>query len=255
MAACPTRFERAHPDTGQIHEIYICPTEEALHRAVVEDFRAAVEATLSAYEDFHAVLAGGRTPRGAYALLAQEGRDLPWERIHLYWSDERAVPPDHPDSNYRMVREALLDFVPIPPENVHRIPGEQPPERAAEHYEAVLAHLPRPFDWVLLGLGSDGHTASLFPGTEAVHETRRRAMAVYAPSQKQWRITLTPPVFNAAARVRFLVTGEAKAQAIRAVIAGPYQPDQWPAQILHPPQPIRWFLDARAAFLLRAPSL
>jgi len=254
MAVCPTRFERMHPYTGQVHEVHLCPTETDLHRAVVEDFRAAVEATLKVYEDFHAVLAGGRTPRGAYALLAQEGRDLPWERIHLYWSDERAVPPDHPLSNYRMVRETLLDGVPIPPENVHRIPGEQPPEQAAAHYEAVLARLTRPFDWVLLGLGPDGHTASLFPGTEAIHETRRRAMAVYAPSQKQWRITLTPPVLNTAARVRFLVAGEAKAAAVQAVITGPYQPDRWPAQILHPPQPIRWFLDASAAALLLAPS-
>lgn len=254
MAACPTRFERVHPDTGQIHEVHLCPTEEALHQAVVEDFRAAVEATLSIYEDVHAVLAGGRTPRGAYTLLAQKGRDLPWERIHLYWSDERAVPPDHPLSNYRMVWETLLKEVSIPPENVHRIPGEQPPEKAAVLYEAVLARLPRPFDWVLLGLGPDGHTASLFPGTQAIHETRRRAMAVYAPAQKQWRITLTPPVFNAAARVRFLVTGESKAPAIRAVISGPYHPDRWPAQILHPPRPIRWFLDTGAAALLMDPS-
>lgn len=247
MVVCPTRFERTHPESGQVHRVVVCATPEALHRAVVADFLSAVEETLKGYDTFHAALAGGNTPRGAYSLLAREGRHLPWHRIHLYWTDERMVPPDHPRSNFRMVRETLLDRVPIPRTNVHRIPGERPPEEAAREYDALLARLPRGLDWVLLGLGADAHTASLFPGTPAVHEARRRAMAVYAPGPGEWRVTLTPRVFNAAARVRFLVAGETKAPAVRAVLAGPYDPDRYPAQVVHPPSPLVWYLDRAAA--------
>jgi 6-phosphogluconolactonase len=153
-------------------------------------------------------LAGGSTPRAAYALLATEefAARVDWSRVHVLWGDERCVPPDDPDSNYRMAREALLDKIPIPTENVHRIRGELPPDEAAAAYqaelEAVLGAGGR-FDLVLLGMGVDGHTASLFPGTAALHEGERWVVAAFVDKLSAWRVTLTPVVLNAAAQVTF----------------------------------------------------
>jgi 6-phosphogluconolactonase len=172
---------------------------------------------------FRLALSGGSTPRTLYSLLAR--RPLPWERLHLFWGDERCVPADDPDSNYRMARETLLDQAPIPPAQVHRWRTEDGPQVAADEYHRLLAREFGPgvpvFDLVLLGMGEDGHTASLFPGTPALQVSDRWAVANYVPQVKDvWRLTLTFPVLNAARRAWFLISGAAKAEALRRVLSG-----------------------------------
>ena len=170
-----------------------------------------------------------------------------WSRVQVLWGDERCVPPDHVESNYRMARETLLDHVPVPAANVHRIHGEDDPAIAAAAYETTLRALAR-IDLVLLGLGEDGHTASLFPGGAAVHEQTRWVMAAQAAPGSMWRITLTPAVINAAAEVLFLVSGGAKAGILRRVIAGPRRPQELPAQAIATSNGrVRWCVDAAAA--------
>ncbi|PYO86549.1 MAG: 6-phosphogluconolactonase [Gemmatimonadetes bacterium] len=186
---------------------------------------------------------------GTEALVSE----VMWSRVHVLWGDERCVPPDHVESNYRMARETLLDHVPVPAANVHRIHGEDDPATAAAAYEATLrALLQTPtgarIDLVLLGLGEDGHTASLFPGGAAVHEQTRWVMAARASAGSMWRITLTPAVINAAAEVLFLVSGGAKAGILGRVIEGPRRPQELPAQAIAPSNGrVRWCVDAAAA--------
>ena len=188
------------------------------------------------------------------------GSRVMWSRVQVLWGDERCVPPDHGESNYRMARETLLDRVPVPAANVHRIHGEDDPAAAAALYEATLRALlktpagpPRAapgarIDLVLLGLGDDGHTASLFPGSAAAHEQTRWVMAEYAAATSMWRVTLTLAVINAAAQVLFLVSGGAKAGVVRRVLEGPYRPQELPAQAIAPSNGrVRWCVDAAAA--------
>jgi 6-phosphogluconolactonase len=200
----------------------------------------------------------------AEAAIAARGRfseplvaQVDWPRAHVFWGDERCVPPDHPDSNYRMAREALLDHVPIPARNVHRIPCERDPAEAAVVYEGALRAFfggdaaPR-FDLVLLGLGGDGHTASLFPGTAAVHEPSRWVVAHHVRKLNAWRVTLTPVSINAAAHVAFIVSGAAKAGRLREVLSAPHRPDLLPAQIIRPVGGrLLWLIDAAAAAHLK----
>ena len=183
---------------------------------------------------------------------------MPWNRLDLFWVDERAVPPDHPDSNYRMTREALLDHVPLHAEQIHRLEGELEPEVAAARYEAELRNsfrleggeLPR-FDLVSLGMGPDGHTASLFPHTEALHERSRLVTANHVPQMDTWRITLTWPVITRGASVFFLIGGDDKAQILNEVITGPPQHERLPSQIIRPSSGIlTLILDKSAAALL-----
>jgi 6-phosphogluconolactonase len=197
---------------------------------------------------FVVALAGGSTPKATYALLA--GEDLAarveWSLVHVFWGDERCVPPDHPDSNYRLAREALLDKVLVPARNVHRIQGELPPEQAAAAYavelDAVLGASGR-FDLILLGMGRDGHTASLFPGSAALTEHQRLVVAVYVEPLHSWRVTLTLPVINAAREVVFLVSGAAKASALERVRAG----EPVPAGLVRPaPGRLTWLVDQDA---------
>jgi 6-phosphogluconolactonase len=219
-------------------------------------------------------LAGGATPRALYRLLCDPAapfRDrIAWETLHFFWGDERHVPPDHPDSNYRMAREAMLDHVPVPAAHVHRIASEEPDAaRAAARYERELIdvfHLaadregaasaaeldwPR-FDLVLLGLGEDGHTASLFPGSPVLAESRHLVAAVWVESHQSWRITLTPPVLDHAAAVIFLVSGAAKAAALAAVLEGEPRPALLPAQAVTPVDGrLLWLVDEEAAAQLR----
>lgn len=200
------------------------------------------------------VLAGGRTPKAVYARLAEQpfAEQIPWRHLHLYWGDERAVSPDHPDSNYRMVREALLDRVALPPENVHRIPTEWPPEEAARLYEEVLhrhfaGQMPG-FDIVLLGLGTDGHTASLFPGSPLLRNRENWVAAGYVSEQLGWRISLTLPVLNAAQRVYFLVSGSEKAAIVKKLFQLPKPDADLPALLVQPASKrVWWFLDDAAA--------
>jgi 6-phosphogluconolactonase len=187
---------------------------------------------------------------------------MPWEKLDLYWVDERAVPPDHEESNYRMTRGALLDFAPLHADQIHRIEGELEPEEAAARYESELrnsfrlegAEIPR-FDLIALGLGTDGHTASLFPHTAAIHEMSRLAVANHLPDKDAWRITLTWPVINHASSVFFLISGAEKAEVLKEVLTGPYDPERLPSQLIWPASGIlTLFLDADAARLLPAPG-
>jgi 6-phosphogluconolactonase len=249
-------------------QVRVLPDAPAVQRAAAEAFTAATEAAVHARGVAFVALSGGSTPRGLNALLADpaapfRGR-VPWARVHVFWGDERPVPPDHPDSNYRMAHDTLLGHVPIPPAHVHRIPGEEPDAtRAAERYAAEVREVfaahgrleggwPR-FDLVILGLGADGHTASLFPGTDAIHEATRVAVAVRVAKLGTWRITLTPPVLNGAEAVLFLVTGGDKAEALAAVLEGPNQPDIYPSQVISPVGgALTWLVDRAAAARLAA---
>lgn len=238
---------------------------ESLAQAAAEEFTAAVEAVLANQERCSVALTGGSTPRVFYRRLAEEPfrSRLPWDLLHFFWGDERHVPPDHADSNFRMAHEALLAAVPVPPENVHRIPAEDPdPARAASAYERTLrvffavpagvaGVFPR-FDILLLGLGPDAHIASLFPGNPALHERERLVIAPWAEKLGVFRITLTVPVLNRAARTFFLVSGAEKADAVYAVLKGERDPDRFPGQLIQSEEgpeegSVVWLLDGAAA--------
>jgi 6-phosphogluconolactonase len=234
------------------------PGPEALAREAAQRFTDLAREAIDSRGRFSVALSGGSTPTALYGLLAEEPyrAQIPWAQVHLFWGDERCVPPDHPDSNYRMVNETLISHVPIPSANVYRIRGELDPDLAARAYEKTLQDFfcgPRTrFDLVLLGLGDDGHTASLFPGSDALHERERLAVAVEARyhDRPARRVTLTLPALNTARQVLFLVTGSAKAGIVQAVLEGPE--GRLPAQQIRPAagQTV-WMLDREAASQLR----
>jgi len=209
---------------------------------------------------FSVALSGGSTPKLLYELLASPtfaGR-VRWTNVHLFQVDERCVPPDDPQSNYRMIRQAMLGSSPIPEENVHRMAAERPDlEKAAREYAEELARTlqPAPGEWprldlVLLGMGPDGHTASLFPGSPALDEHQDWVAPNFVTKLNSFRLTLTLPVLNAAAHVIFLVAGEDKAETLLQVLEGP--PGQFPAQLINPTRGrLSWFLDRGAAELLK----
>jgi len=232
----------------------------ALMRAAADEIVSAARAAADERGRFTWALGGGSTPRALYRLLAGDPyrERMPWSAIHFFWGDERHVPPDHPDSNFRMAREAMLDAAPVPPENIHRVRAEEPDaQRAAAEYEAALRSffVPAPgefprFDLILLGLGKEGHTASLFPESPVLRERERLVAAPWVEAQKTFRVTLTPPVLNHARRAMFLVSGEEKADALRAVLEGPREPERYPAQIVEGNR--LWMVDRPAARLLKA---
>ena len=231
-------------------------TPELLANAVARHMVARSADAISATGRFTLALSGGSTPGAAYRRLATDdlAHLVDWRLIHVLWGDERCVPPDDPRSNYRMAKEALLDHVPIPPRQIHRIRGEDDPGKAAADYERELrALLKGSLDLVLLGLGEDGHTASLFPGQSSVHETERWVIAVPAPTGDLWRVTLTPAILNLARNVTFVVSGVSKAPRLAQVLEGPLTPDLLPAQAIRPAQGrLTWMLDEAAAARLRA---
>lgn len=237
--------------------VEVLPDAAALAKAAAEEFTRAAEASKG---PFRVALSGGQTPRTLNELLADEKGPyrarIPWDRLQFFWGDERCVPPDHADSNYRMALESLLSRVPVAPGQVHRVQGELPnADAAADLYEGELLRvfdgLPR-FDWVFLGLGPDGHTASLFPGTLAVVETKKLVTAVWVEQKKSRRVTLTRPVLNSARKVCFLVAGTDKAGAARRAIAEEPS-DACPASLIQPPVgELVWFLDRGAAALLKS---
>ena len=189
-------------------------------------------------------LSGGSTPKVLYQLLAEEFHDqVSWASTHFFWSDERHVPPDHPDSNYRMAHEALLSRVPVPESNVHRVHSENPSaQEAADEYEKVI--VPR-LDLILLGLGADGHTASIFPGSDVLHETKRLVAAPWVEKLNTYRITMTLPLLNNGASILFLVSGAEKAQIVKEVLEGP---KKYPARFVQPTDgELIWMLDRDAA--------
>jgi 6-phosphogluconolactonase len=244
-------------------EVEIFSDKSALIRAEAQRIVTLANEAIGAHGRCLVALSGGSTPRPLYELLASApyAARVDWSRMHLFWGDERCVPPDHPDSNYRMTREALIDRVPLPVENVHRIRGEGEPQEAAEEYERMLRGFfgpgdppTRSFDLALLGMGPDGHTASIFPGTPATTEARRWAMAVHVERPRDmWRVTLTTVVLNAAANVTFLVAGADKAARLQEVLreGGESRP-LLPAQLIRPTQGVlRWMVDAAAGAGLR----
>ncbi len=225
----------------------VFPTPQAAIEALARDFAAAARRACAARGRFAIALAGGTTPAGFYRFLARCYRRLAWERFQVFFGDERFVPPDHPDSNYRLVRETLLDHVPIPPAHVHPLPtAGLGPAAAARRYEVHLRECfagPPRLDWVLLGLGEDGHTASLFPGFEPPPGAWVAAVAD-APKPPPVRLTLTYRTFNRARRVRFLVTGSGKARAVARVFSPP--PARLPACRIRPAGGCVWYLDRAA---------
>jgi len=229
-------------------------SREAVTTATADALVDAAATSIAARGRFLLVLSGGSTPKALYELLATPAyaTRIDWTRVHVFWGDERCVPPDDRSSNYRMAREALLDRVPVSPQAIHRMRGEDPPEEAAASYEADLrkvfgAGAPR-FDVVLLGMGDNGHTASLFPGLTAVHERTRWVVAEYVGEVKMWRLTLTPPALNAAENVVFVVVGADKAPMLSRVLEGPRDIDLLPAQVIAPAGGVlTWMVDAAAA--------
>ncbi|MBV8116590.1 MAG: 6-phosphogluconolactonase [Candidatus Eremiobacteraeota bacterium] len=235
----------------------ILPDAAAVARALADLF---VDVGLAAQADrgsFHVALSGGNTPRAAYELLGAESmaEQLSWSDVFVYFGDERCVPPDDEQSNYRMTERAFLEFVPIPPANVHRIRGEiEPAAAAAEYAEVLRTDLGNPpcFDLVLLGLGPDGHTASLFPGTPPDTDNDALVRAAYSESQAMWRVTITPKVINAARTVAFAVEGVEKTAILATVLEGPRDPTKYPAQIVAPESGnLVWLVDELAAGMLK----
>ncbi len=233
--------------------VYETPAEIA--EAAARDFAARAEEAIDGRGRFAVALAGGSTPKATYEALARDypGK-LDWGRVHVFFGDERAVPPDHEDSNYRMAREALLSHVPV--EGVHRMRGELPPAEAAASYEEELREFFGPdefpsFDLILLGIGEDGHTASLFPETSALDVTDRWVVANPVLKLETTRLTLTIPVINAAKAVTFLVAGEGKAEALREILEGDADPRAYPAKFVRPQSgDLAWMGDRAAVWLL-----
>ena len=234
-------------------KIKVLADPSALAEAACTEFIRLAKETLKSGDRFTVVLAGGNTPREMYSRLVAVPSE--WEHIHFFWSDERSVPPDHADSNFRMAKETLLNSISVPAENIHRIQGELSAEAAAINYEAELRRFfygktPH-FDLVILGLGEDGHVASIFPNSSTIQENKRWVVAVkhdVPPTPLVDRVTLTLPLLNDAAHVLFLVSGEAKAGRLAEVVGGPFHPEVLPAQAVIPVYgDILWMVDQTAA--------
>ena len=247
----PTRIIRLFPDV------------EALSKAAAAEFVRCAGEALAARGRFTVALSGGSTPKRLYQLLTTEPyrSQIDWGRVEIFWGDERCVPPDHKDSNYRMAREAMLAQLPLPAEHIYRMEAERSDrEAAARDYEAVLARVfgvssggePPAFDLLLMGMGPDGHTASLFPHTQALEETRRWVVPNHVPQLNTDRLTLTRPILNRGREVLFLVAGGDKAERLVEVLAGPADPKRLPSQSIHPEGQLVWFVESAAA--ARLPS-
>ena|ERR1700687_2273639 len=243
-------------------EVVILPDAAAITRRAAEEFLKSASEAVAQKGSFTVALAGGSTPRALYALLTDDSSyrsKLPWGKMHFFFGDERHVPPDSPDSNFRMANEALFAKGSVKPEQITRIKGEYADaEKAALEYEQALrayfklkeGEYPR-FDLVLLGMGDEGHTLSLFPGTRALHAGNRIVVRNWIGKMFTERITLTAPAANQASRMIFLVTRADKALALKAVLEGPYEPDQLPAQLMQPVNgKLLWLVDQAAGSML-----
>jgi len=238
-------------------QVKIVPDSATLARTAAQEFHRLAEPAIQERGIFSVALSGGNTPRTVYSLLASDHQQLPWDRIHIFFGDERHVPPDNPDSNFRMANESLLSRVPIPEKNVHRIRAELEADAAASEYEQELVNffhlgnqnMPR-FDLIFLGIGEDGHTASLFPGSKALNEISRRVVANWVEKFQAFRITFTFPVLNHASEVAFLVSGAGKAQILSEVVRPGTR--KYPAQNVQPLNgDLLWLVDQDAGNLLR----
>ena len=245
--------------TEDAHGVQVFDDAESVARAAAEEFVRLAREAVEERGAFAVALSGGTTPRRVYELLAsgEYNARVEWPKVHVFFGDERTVPPEHSDSNYRMAREALLSHVSVPAENVHRIEGLGDAVANASDYESVMrgffgdAEWPR-FDLVFLGMGDDGHTASLFPETSALEEARAWAAANWVEKLGAWRITLTAPTINAARRVVFLVTGASKAERLNEVLNGAHDPARLPSQMIRPLDGVlTWYVDRAAAANLR----
>ncbi len=253
---------RNHP------EVIIFDNGAELAQETARRFQAIAIQAVQQNGRFTVALAGGQTPRATYGLLTHEPytTELPWEQCYFFFGDERCVPPTHPDSNFNMAEKSLLSKANIPRENIFRMQGELNPEQAAQRYSELLQHFFRmtssggpspenfpPFDLVLLGMGSDGHTASLFPGTAALQERSRPTVANYVTKTNSFRLTLTAPAINRAANIIFMIEGADKAAPVRQVLEGEYQPQIYPSQLIRPGQGrLTFLLDRAAAAQLKA---
>jgi 6-phosphogluconolactonase len=259
-------FNRKKPVPPIKPEIRIVPDADALYRAAATEFVGAAAKAVRARGSFSVALSGGSTPAGMYSLLTSDPglrEQMPWDKAYFFWGDERHVSPDHRDSNFRMASAALLSQVPVPEDHVWRIKSEyEDASQAAAEYEKQLrqhfklkeGQLPR-FDLVMLGMGPEGHTASLFPGTTALHEEKRLVVSNYVGKLNTDRITLTAPVLNNAGCVVFLIQGAEKALVLKAVLEGTYEPDQLPAQLIRPRHGrLLFVVDQAAGHLLTAPA-
>ncbi|WP_455209695.1 6-phosphogluconolactonase [Kaarinaea lacus] len=245
-------------------KIYSYETVDQMNEAVVTSIVEKATATLQHQNAFHIALAGGSTPKSVYERMASEKfqKSFPWDQMHFYFGDERCVPADHADSNYRMAKHALLSKVPIPDSNVHPILVDvQNISASAERYASELKHhLPLrnttpAFDLVLLGIGDDGHTASLFPGTDILEETGKWVGAVYVEKFNAWRISLTYPVINAAANVFVIAAGSGKSNILKEVLVENSMDTPYPVQRINPTGELVWYVDAAAASLLPSTML
>jgi 6-phosphogluconolactonase len=235
--------------------------------ASAELFAKKVEQAAAARGVARIAISGGSTPQATFKLLADPARPflatVPWDKLQLFWVDERCVPPDNPESNYGVCRDLLLTKVPIREGNVFRMEGELDPEEAASRYESTLRNVMKlegaespAFDLVVLGMGPDGHTASLFPNTEALNEMGRLVVANHVPQKDTWRITLTWPVINQAAEVAFEVEGRSKTDILTEVLTGPRDPERLPSQLIRPANgKLLFLLDENAAAKLPPASV
>ena len=239
-------------------KIIVLEDAEEVARRAADLFVEIAEASMASRGRFSVALAGGSTPRRCYEMLASDGyrNRLDWSRVHIFFGDERTVPPTDAESNYRMAYEAMLSRLPIPQQNVHRMMGENDPPSGARLYEEELRSFFQDapwlrFDLILLGMGDDGHTASLFPHTPALLEERAWVVANRVEKLKTFRLTLTATAINHAAHIVFMVTGAAKAERLREVIRGPRDPERLPSQLIRPVDgSLTWLVDKAAARLL-----
>jgi 6-phosphogluconolactonase len=242
----------------------VFPTAQDLALASARLFAAKVELAVATRGIARVAISGGSTPQATFKLLADPEQPflttIPWDKLQLFWVDERCVPPDHPESNYGVARELLLSKVPIPASNIFRMEGELDPEEAANRYESYLRNSMKlegaespAFDLLGLGMGDDGHTASLFPRTDALEAIGRLCVANHVPQKDTWRLTLTWPVINQAAEVYFELAGAAKAGILAEVLTGPRDPERLPSQLIRPSNgKLLFLLDEAAAAKLPA---
>jgi len=241
-------------------ELRVLPDLSSLSHAAAEEFLRLGSEAIAVRGRFTVALSGGSTPRPAYEQIAatwktDSGGSIDWAHVHLFWGDERRVPPDDPQSNFRMANESLIRRVPIPPENIHPIPAMFPDakEAATQYEERLRAFFSSPmgpprFDLIFLGMGPDGHVASLFPGSAALEVKDRWIAENWIKSIEAWRITMTFPVLNQAANVIVLVSGKEKAKSLRQVVKGPHTPPLLPAERLKPVDGRHlWLVDKAAA--------
>jgi 6-phosphogluconolactonase len=239
-------------------EIHIAKNAAALSKDLAAWIGEYIKEVLTRQDRFTFVLSGGSTPKALYSLLSESPykETIPWEKIHFFWGDERAVPYEDDRNNARMCYEELLNKVPVVASQIHVMRTDIDPLESAKEYEGILTgyfqHADTTFDLVLLGMGDDGHTLSLFPGTDVIHETERDVTAFFLAAQDMYRITLTAPIVNRSASVVFMAVGAGKAETLKSVLEGEQHVDIFPSQIISPENgQLHWFVDEAAAALLK----